>query len=268
MSINPTIEISVQMFEFQKRFWWMLSSLIQQKSWQNNPVPKINVKISMMSTKDRFTLLTQKMIRTFDRLIDISIKEYTDPDIFGNRGLTRSYDIQETRSEWLFFTDADMIFHPEFFSEISANYLDGWKGTGKIITSPRINVPTEASYELANGFDYDSFAPVPNAFDICWNLKGEYSCRGRAPGAGYFQLIEVKYLKDNNITYCDRKRDRNLFHQSGNKFISDKVFRRKLNGTIVMKKPKDELGSRDILKPLLHLNHWRKSNPEWIDEGR
>jgi len=268
MSINPTIEISVQMFEFQKRFWWMLSSLIQQKSWLGFSVPKINVKISAMSLKDRFAPLTQKMIKTFEGLIDISVKEYTDPEIFGNRGLTRSYDIQETKSDWLFFTDADMIFHPEFFSEIAADYLEQWQGTGKIITSPRINVPAETAYRLANDFNYDCSAPVPGAFKTCWDLKGDYSCKGRAPGAGYFQLIEVKYLKDNKITYCDRKRDRNLFHQNGNKFISDKVFRRKLNGTIVMKKPKDELGSRDILKPLLHLNHWRKCDLEWTDEGR
>jgi len=268
MSVEPTIEISVQMFEFQKRFWWMLSSLVQQKSWQNNSIPKLNIKISIMSSKDRFASITDKMITTFSELIDITIKEYKDPNLFGNRGLTRSVDIQETKSDWLFFTDADMIFHPEFFSEIVANYLDSWRNTGKIITAPRINVPAETTYELVNNFDYNCASPVSNAFDICWDLKGQYSCRGRAPGAGYFQMIEVKYLKDNRITYCDKKRDRNLFHQNGNKFMSDKVFRRKLNGTIVMKKPKDELGSRDILKPLLHLNHWRKCNPEWVDGGR
>ena len=81
-------------------------------------------------------------------------------------------------------------------------------------------------------------------------------------------MVEVNYLKDNNITYCDKKRDRTLFHQNGNKFMSDRVFRKKLNGRIIMKKPKDKSGSIDILKPLLHLNHWRKCNPEWVDEGR
>ena len=263
---KPTIEISVQMFEFQKRFWWMLSSIDQQKEYLGNIIPDIKITVSTMSSIDRFKDLTYKMINTFKHL-SITIKDYKKASVFGNRGLTRNLDIKETKADWLFFTDADMIFHPHFFSDMSANYLDQWKGTGKLITAARINIPVDVSYKLIDSLDYNS-KPVSDVFNKCWDVKMGYSCHGRAPGAGYFQLIEADYLKKNNINYCNKIHDRTLFSPRGNKFKSDRVFRGKLNGTIVMKKPKDELGSRDILKPLLHLNHWRKSNPEWIDKGQ
>ena len=258
-----SIEISVQMFEFQKRFWWMLSSLLQQKSWQDNPVPDIKITVSVMPSIDRYKGLTQDIIETFDKHLDLEFKEYANL----GRGILRSNDLKNTKADWILFTDADMLFHPEFFSEMSTNHLHKWKKFGNLITIPRMTISRPTSCDLVKTFDYSSKKSIENAFEKCWAIREGYSRRGRTPGAGYFQLVETEYIKDNNITYCDRRADASLFSKNGNKFRSDIIFRRKMNGVVAIKKEPDETGSRDILKPVIHLNHWRQNDEQWTNEG-
>ena len=269
MSINPTIEISVQMFEFQKRFWWMLSSLCEQKTWQENPVPKIIITASVLSISDRYKSLTQGLIDTFSGHLDLRVKEYASEQDFGLRGALRTNDLKETEADWMFFTDADMLFHPEFFSEMSANHIDNWKGLGTLITGPRLTTDKQVACNFVDSFDYNCKKSVDNAFEKCLTINTGYSKRGRSPGAGYFQLVEVEYLKNNNINYCDRCRDASLFSTdgSGGRFVSDIMFRQKMNGITCMRKKIDKSGSRDILKPIMHLNHWRQNDKEWTNRG-
>ena len=167
----------------------------------------------------------------------------------------------------MFFTDADMIFHPEFFSEMSTNYFAQWRGTGNLITAARINVSRQVAHGLVHSVKYED-KQIDNAFKICWDNKEGYSNRAYAPGAGYFQMVETKYLIDNKIRYADQLRDCSVFDRGTWTTPADRVFRSKMAKVLCLKKDPDKSGSRDILKPILHLNHWRRHEDGWVDECR
>lgn len=269
---NPSFEICFHLFGYQKRCWWMLSSISQQIKSNGHEIPRIIVKLNVMSKLDPYADMTKKMIKTFDPLVELKIKEYDDKKLFEKRGPTRNSDIEECSASWIFFSDVDMIFHPEFFSDISANYIHKWEGTGKVVTGPRIDVNIVTANTLVNSFEYENNV-IENAFDICWNNRGGYSHGGLAPGAGYFQLVEIEYLKKNNILYCafEDLADRSVFDEKGGDTRSDRKFREKCRGVIVVKKrgriKEGEQGSLDILKPFLHLNHYKRyDKKKYIEE--
>lgn len=254
----------------------MLSSIAQQIKSNGHDIPRIIVKLNVMSKIDLYADITKKMIRVFESLVELKIKEYDDIKLFEKRGLTRNADIEECGASWIFFSDVDMIFHPEFFSDMSANFIHKWQGKGKLVTGPRIDVNIVTANNLVNSFEYENNV-IENAFDICWNNREGYSHGGLACGAGYFQLVETEYLKKNNISYCSLKKlvDRSLFDEKGGDTRSDAKFRKRLPGVIMVKKRgrimPGEPGSLDILKPFIHLNHYKKYDKqkyveEWTPE--
>ena len=253
------IEIAIQDYEFHKRAWWMLSSIVQTQPWDGHQPPKIRVSISTHAN-DSYPELLERMIDSFGSEIPLRVDRYRDENFFF-RGHTRNQDIKCCESEWLLFSDSDMVFHPQFFAHLHAAHLPGYRGTGKLLTAPRHNIPVNAAYDLADGEDYMS-GPVEDAFGRCWEHRSSYSARGRSPGAGYFQLLETSWLHEREIIYSDRNSDRPISSGRGNKFFSDRHFRRKLEGVVALKCPPDENGFRDVLKPILHMNHTRKRDGE------
>lgn len=259
--MSDIVEICVQVYAFQKRFWWMMSSIYQQSGGLDDIIVKINT-----HKDDKYNYLTDRLISVFSDKLNIKHKIYDD-DNFNYRGYTRTNDIKEADGDWLFFTDADMLFHPKFFSDLKT-YYKGWKNQGYCYTSPRWNVDKARGYEIVDSVGYEDV--IKNSFDICWKDRIGYSGNGRAPGAGYFQLVETEYLKNNNILkYVDNDRsDRPINHRIGNKTFSDRRFRGKMNGVKCLKKKKDSNGSIDVLYPIIHLNHYRKREKEYIEVCR
>jgi hypothetical protein len=236
----------------------MLSSVYQQIKSNGNDIPRIIVKLNLMSKIDPYAEITQKMVKIFDPLIELKVREYDKKEEFEKRGLTRNKDIEECSASWIFFSDADMIFHPEFFSDMSDNYVENWVGTGNLISGPRIDVSIVVANNLVDSREYNDKV-IENSFDICWRNKEGYSKGGRAPGAGYFQLVEMDYLRKNNITYCNPQDsgDRSIFSRRGGDMYSDVRFRRNFPGKIIMRKNCSSKDDQDILKPFLHLNHFK-----------
>jgi len=266
--VDNSFEICFQVFGYQKRCWWMLSSIVQQTKNNEQEIPRIIVKLNLFSKIDPYSEITSKMIKVFDPLIELKIREYDNKEEFEKRGLTRNKDIEECFASWIFFSDADMIFHPEFFSDMSNNYIKDWIGTGKLISGPRIDVSIPVANDLINSKKYES-GVIDKSFETCWNNREGYSRGGHAPGAGYFQLVEVDYLRKNNITYCNPKRsgDRSYFDEKGADMRSDMKFRRNFSDKLIMRKNHGDKEDQDILKPIIHLNHYKKYNRhQWVKE--
>ncbi|MFW6130814.1 MAG: hypothetical protein ACOC56_06470, partial [Atribacterota bacterium] len=199
-------------------------------------------------------------------LLDIRVQEYND-EIFGKRGVVRNDTIKTTKAKWVFFSDADMIFHPEFFADLWANHTRQWEGKGVVLTAPRWSTDIPSAYDIIDNEDYE-LNKIENSFDKTNAITTGYSGNGRAPGAGYFQYVETKYMKENNIKYPYSNSERSLFNKRGNKFNSDIIFRRQFNKVFKISKSRRSNNNLDILPPIIHLNHWRKRNREWIDVCR
>ncbi len=226
---KDSIEICVLLYAFQKRFWWMLSSLVQQIKHQEHAVPVLRIKLNIHKD-DPFREFTDKLLSTFSPLLDFKIKIYNDQK-FGCRGYTRNFDIKECTSDWILFTDADDVFHPQMFAQIGSR-LEGWKKERKVITVPRYTMNKEEGYKLIDSESYNDLL-IKNSFDRVFSKNIGFSGKGRAPGAGFFQLVNVKMIKSMGInTYVDAFSDRNLFSEKGNKFKTDIRFRKKFDGVL------------------------------------
>ncbi len=256
----PDIEISFQNFEFHKRAWWMLSSILQQRPHGEHGVPRLGVVMSV-HRDDAHPDMLGALIETFGNPGFLRVERYTGDGYF-YRGQTRNTDIQNSQAKWILFSDSDMLFHPDFFSRLWSEVIPGHTGSGTLLTAPRHNMDTGEAYRLADGEPYGR-RPIAGAFDRCWEHRVGYSGRGRAPGAGYFQLVERSHLIEAGIEYSSPTADRPISAEKGNKFFSDIRFRRKLNGVVALKRPPDANGMRDVLPPILHMNHLRKRDAGW-----
>lgn len=230
-------EICVQQFSFTKRCWWQLSSLTQQID-----APPFTVKINLHKD-DPFKELNDKLIKTFDPLLDLQVKIWKDID-FNFRGNTRNADLIEAKQPWVLFTDADMIFSTNLMAKLSQTHL----AIDKVNVTPRVTMTdfTEG-YILVDREEYEN-TPIKDAAE---KLKNVTSLRAnRSNGAGYFQLVNQKFLQDNNLTYCNEpnKVDEPLTAPGQYRTRSDVILRNKLGKRVLR------------LPPFYHLNHYRKDD--------
>ena len=248
----PSIELCILLYSFQKRFWWMLSSLSQQIG----DIPNLSIKVNIHKD-DPYKHITKSLIKTFDGLLDIKLKEY-DCEEFGFRSYTRNFDIIETTSDWLLFSDADIVFHPNFFMEflvIMQQQFDKCKNT--MTSVPRYTMGPEHGNSLVDSEVYTTL-PIDKAFEkgfttypVEWSGGTSVPC-----GAWYFQFMYTEFIR--NMPYIENiRRERSLFSKKGNKFWGDKIFRNKLPRSIFRVKR---------ISPIVHISHYKKRHPKWIDE--
>lgn len=245
---NISIEICVLLYAFQKRFWWMLSSLAQQK----NLIPHLIIKINTYKD-DPYKDLTVKLIKTFDKLLDLKVKEY-DCENFGYRTYTRNFDVLEATSDWLLFTDADIVFHPDFFNRLLPS-MEDVRNTNKIISVSRYTMEFENALKLVDSLLYEN-STIENSYNICHDTYPvTWSVCSVPIGAGFFQLVKTATVQQ--TTYVENFHvDRSLFSKKGNKFWGDKVFRNKTPGSLFK--------LRNIPAPI-HISHLRHKQKGWTN---
>ena len=105
MSDSPLITIAVQCHFFQRRLCWMLSSLAQQTEPEH-------VVFDVSFTPNNGDPSTEAVIEAFDQ-VNIGSKVWEDYSVFQELGLVRTRTLRECQTEWLLFSDCDMLFHPE-----------------------------------------------------------------------------------------------------------------------------------------------------------
>lgn len=230
-------EICVQQYAFTKRCWWQLSSLAQQKLCSN-----VTYKLNLYKD-DPFHKLNLQLIDTFRNLVNMKVKIWDDWH-FMHRGETRNADLVEATSEWVIFMDADVAFHPSFFNVINNANLK----TDKMNVIRRFSTTIEDGYKLIDSQTYDD-KPIADAVGKLTGLPLKQSCN---IGAGYFQLVNVDYIKSQKLEYS-KWRDRSIKSRRGPSYKSDRYLRSKI-GTF-----------RTSIAPLYHINHYRLKDTDHAD---
>lgn len=236
------LEIAVSCSWFQKRLCWMLSSVLQQKG--NFPYIVFNVAYP----KNNGNPTTEEVCEFFKNK-GVNIKEtvYDNEISMQKRGLVRNRQLKETDADWILFADTDMVYDPLFFASIREQLETTLKNETKCICARRVSLDKQHCKDFFNKLDDNKYpCVIENSADIVSNWP-VYRI-ARATGAGYFQLANVKNLKDNyngfyvNPERCRDKPEVEAYHKTR----SDIQFRKMIGGRTKISTPCQ-----------YHLNHER-----------
>lgn len=243
------IELCTYVYKFQKRYSWVLSSLVQQ-TFKNFTVT------TDIYDQDPFKNLTDDIKRIYSPHLTMKFNEYNQQQI-QYRGYTRTQNIKNTTAEWILFLDADDVFHPTFFEQLDSKLKTlSDSDKQKLISIPRFTMGVDDGYKLVNSVSYNDI--ISDAFNRCFVVKSKkLSNFGHVAGAGYFQLIHMPSLRAKGInSYVDGNYDNPMLNTSiKSKMRSDVVFRQKVGGKVAIKD----------LPPIIHIQHRRRCRDKEFD---
>lgn len=245
--MTTSINIAVMCSNYQKRLCWMLSSILQQKG----KIPRLVFSVAYPSNEG--TLTTESVCSTFMKKgLDIREQKYPMPKDVNKRGLTRNRQLAECDCEWILYSDCDMAYDPYFFEDLG-NQLEGKLGkmTNKCMSSSRLSLDIPHCVNYFNTVDKRDYPCVVNnvADEVSkwpvWQISQPW------PGAGYFQLANVKHIRDNLGGLYVRPEDCAdwSWEDRWSKMKSDRQFRIRMGGL-------DNI-IPVTTKPQYHLNHER-----------
>jgi hypothetical protein len=228
-----SIEICIHTYQYQRRLCWMLSSILQQKG----DVPNILINIS--HTENDGTPTTAEVCNFF-RKEGLNIKEtMISKDDIPNRSLARTKQLEETTSDFILFADSDMVYATDFFEDLGKQLGTHLANESKCMGADRVSLDIPFCVEYFNRDESKYPMVIDNVVDVVdkWKI---YYVRGRHKAAGYFQLANVKLLKERNIGYGLAKKD------GLRRYRADRYFRVNLGGICPIETKKQ-----------YHLNHSR-----------
>lgn len=212
----------------------MLNSILQQKG----DIPEILVSISYVPNNGNPT--TESLISFFRErglnILDVVLEE----DQIHNRAIPRNIRAKETNVDWILFADADLVYDPNFFSDLKKKLeSEEFKNETKVLGADRHSLKDNFCIDYFNKCEKQYPCEIPHVAKVAASFPVKW-IKGKNVAAGYFQLARVQAIKDKGGIYSGRKRD---FWRSTK---SDKQFRAHMGG----RKPIDVL-------PIYHLNHDR-----------
>ena len=243
---------AVYMHRFELRHCWQVSSIMQQLD-----APETMLDVAGLEGDEnplRFPGRAQFPVMIGENQVgteDYSSTYHPTPrETFARRGLVRNEQIARAHAagaDWIFFSDADNVYHPHFFRELG-EYLEG---PGKDVTNCiashwKAHTEVEATDEAvqvarSSPWVADAYA---RAADIPVIRK-----RNRRVAAGCMQVVSMKAIEEINdgwyIPPGVRCKDGHLF-KSGEHAKSDIQFRRFMGGSHMIDLPIQ-----------IHLNHRR-----------
>ena len=227
----------------------MLSSLIQQKQHGHRP----DIVFDVGYVRNNGTPTTESVCAFF-RDLGLQIKEtvYEDMSEIQFRGLVRNRQLAGCDTEWILFADTDMVYDRDFFDDLGVKLEGELKDERRLISARRISLDKAFCKDYFNREDaraYPCF--VGGTASLCsqWPIFQN----SRNVGAGYFQLVNVPYVKEKfGGVYVDPLKNKDWSWEKMQKANSDRQFRRMIGGV-----------KRIETKPQYHLNHERDN-----EEGR
>lgn len=220
---------------YQRRLCWMLSSILQQKG----DIPNIIINIS--HTEDDGNPTTSEVCDFF-RKKGLNINEVlVYKEDVSNRSLARTRQLEETTSDFILFVDSDMVYATDFFEDLGKQLETNLANEPKCMGADRVSLDIPFCTEYFNDDKDKNQYPmvIENVADIVdkWKI---YYVKGKNKAAGYFQLANVKLLKERNISYGLAKKD------GLRRYRADRYFRVNLGGICPIETKKQ-----------YHLNHSR-----------
>ena len=221
----------------------MLSSLREQT------VPQL-IRVDIAHFANNGRPATEEVIRTFAPHLFITGSEWGDYRAFQQRGLVRNRALKECTTEWMLFSDCDMVYHPEYFERLFDFLSRGNSQATCMFSSGRMSNPKPLADQLVNSAVTEAPAMVPSAFEQANRLP---KIRKRNVGAGFSQIINVLNSPHEGY-YVDPKENADWRWDSRyQKAQSDVQFRQRIG---------QKGGPRRALpdwftENLIHLNHNR-----------
>ncbi|MFW6247187.1 MAG: glycosyltransferase [bacterium] len=230
------IDICIQCHNYQRRLTWELSSILQQKNFD---LSKLNINIACLKNNGNPT--TEDVVDLF-KSNGLNIEYfYFDKEEFAKRGNVRNKQVSVTNSDWLFFADADHVYHYDFF-----NQLEKELNRSRLYTScNKVHTNSEFTYNIVNAFEYPNI--INNAFELSNSIPINENIKSRKVAAGCMQVVKRQdIIERNNGLYVSHAIDKHLF-KKGQLARSDLLFRREI-----------KLKNRFLNLPLqIHLQHNR-----------
>lgn len=199
------LQICVQCYRYQRRLWWMLSSLFDQQAFAGTPVPEIVVRINTHKD-DQFKDWNERLKSVFcgrSGPIQFDFVEWDTHD-YGRRGATRNRDVAECEAEWILFADGDQVFHPHFFAH-AMPIVEQIDNRGNIIATYRYTMSEEQGDGLVGAETYLD-APIKDTHVKCQQCNtwiiGK-SQRIRECATGNFQLVKIDTFRRNKRRYAE-----------------------------------------------------------------
>jgi hypothetical protein len=220
--MKPLITIAAQCHNFQRRFGWMLSSLVEQTK------PGL-VLVDVAHMPNNGQPSTESLVKFFSDKLNVKSSLWEDFDRFQFRGLVRNRQLQECETEWLLFADCDMVYHQEYFERLTEELERNHKQATYMLSSGRVSNPKEQANEMVNEVsektDFIQMA-VKHAFEMADRLPK--IPRGNV-GAGFCQLINKNHAPHGGY-YVKPTENRDWsWKRRGSNPKSDMQFRRRLS---------------------------------------
>lgn len=231
--------LAFQCHNFQRRTCWMLSSILQQGIWPFNIV----VDIACMNGNGQPK--TEEIADAFQsRGMDVRLTYINDKEIFARRGLVRNVQTENAikeKADYIFYTDADNVYHPDFFQKLIEK-LDaiGSTVTNCIYSCNKMHTIKEAT-DIVLMDNINELPFIDKAFERALSIpmlviEKDKIKNGAAPGCMQIVAIEDMIEKCDGI-YCDLpNKDQHLFDQ-GQKAWSDMHFRGRIGQSTKIRLP-------------------------------
>lgn len=232
------VEVCVTSHHFQHRLCWMMSSMLQQTG--DRPELVMNA-ADMDGTGDPTTKVALDYFASHG--LHVKYTDYPDTSILQYRGWVRNRMLTESMADWIIFSDADMVFPPDWFSKL-APYLMRYSRETRMLYTGRYSTPRAQTNNLvaANG-------PYPRLVPDVWRKVNTVHLKKRRNiGAGFCQIVNAQNIRRKYKLYVNPKIRRDRSWKKGQKATSDMHFRRKVGKL------------RIDLPYLIHLNHIRDND--------
>lgn len=217
--MKPLITIAVQCHNFQRRFCWMLSSLVQQTRPE-----LIAVDVAHMPGNGKPT--TEDVCTMFENRLRVSRSEWESFESFQYRGCVRNQQLQECATEWLMFGDSDMVYAPDYFERLISELYRNHRKASYMISSGRTSNPKEQTTLLVNREVQDQAREVDKSFALADELPKNPM---RNVGAGFCQIINT-FTCPHECYYVDSGSNRDWdWRKRGSNPKSDMQFRRRIS---------------------------------------
>lgn len=215
MKSKARLTLSLQVHNFQRRFRFMLSSLAQQS------LPEA-VHVIAACRRGNGVPSTEDLARAFQGRVSLQL-DYWDGPQFQYRGLTRNRHLAMAETEWVMFSDCDLVFHPHYVARLLEE-LDGRHASATyMLSSGRMSNPKEEADHLVADFG-DGAGEVPMA----WGLADALAKRPmKNVGAGFCQIVHRTRGAHGGV-YVDPRRCQDWSWTRGSNPKSDIQFRRRM----------------------------------------
>jgi glycosyltransferase involved in cell wall biosynthesis len=241
------IEICIVCYNFQRRWTMQLASLVQQ-------IDAPDFIINVAYVKGNGDPDVETIVKYYENKgLKFKLTPYTD---LNSRGLIRNVQVKNSSEDWLLFVDCDVVYHPNFFKELSKNMDPNCQN---VIGCPKFMY---TNVEMVNEF-FNKFESmyVENSYKIAETFD-PIKPRIRRVASGGMQLVRRQLVMEKaGGRYVNPRRtgDNTLGHvgtRSDIKFRSAIDGGRK-NSILLMKLPYQ-----------IHLEHYRSVDEQFDNESQ